>query len=58
MKDLNSKSRSFCKYLDLENENDKELNVSEFIQRTRRSYVIMQLEDLIDEIKKENKEED
>ena len=58
MEDLNSKSRLFCKYLDLENENDKELNDSEFTQRTRRTYAIMQLEDLIEEIKKENRKEE
>ena len=51
LEELNSKSRKFCKYLDLENEDDKEIESKEFETRTKRIYAIIQFEDLLNEIK-------
>lgn len=51
LEELNQHSRQFCRLLDKENKEDKEIDEQEFTMRTRREYAIMQFETLLEEIK-------
>lgn len=53
LEEYNQTSRDFCKLLDENDEEDERLKETEFIQRTRREYAIMQLKDILEEMENE-----
>jgi len=53
LEEYNQNSRDFCRLLDENDEEDKKIKESEFMQRTRRDYAIIQLKDILEEMENE-----